>query len=335
MRPRVTAVRCHEFGDPAEVLRVEQVPLPEVGPGQVRVQMRAAPVNPADINVIQGRYGSLPELPATCGNEGAGVVQQVGPGVTDVAPGQHVRPEPGVGCWCQELVTGAERLIRLPGGLTDEQAAVISVNAATAYRMLRDFVELSPGQWVLQNAATSAVGRYVIQLCRRWGLRSASLVRRQEAVAELEALGADLVLLEGTRLARELPQLTGGQRPRLALNAVGGHSAANLAGALAPGGTLVTYGAMGLKPLTVPNGPLIFGELRLRGFWVTAWYRRSTRAQADAMFAELAPLYADGTLDTFVEARYALQQAPRAVAHARQEGRRGKVLLQIADSSSR
>jgi trans-2-enoyl-CoA reductase len=235
-----------------------------------------------------------------------------------------------VGCWCEELVTSEDDLLRLPAGLSDEQAAVISVNAATAFRMLRDFEQLQPGQWVAQNAATSAVGRHVIQLCRRWGLRTLNLVRREEALAELRALGADQVVLEGTRLAAELPRLTGGQRPRLALNAVGGPSAANLAGALAPGGTLVTYGAMGLKPLTVPNGPLIFGELRLGGFWVTAWYQRASRQQTDAMFAELASLFGDGTLETRIEARYPLDQTPQAVAHARQEGRRGKILLQIS-----
>jgi trans-2-enoyl-CoA reductase len=108
---------------------------------------------------------------------------------------------------------------------------------------------------------------------------------------------------------------------------VGGESALNLAKALAPCGTLVTYGAMGKRPLTIPNAPLIFRELNLCGFWVTAWYERASAQEIQEMFESLLPLFADGTLDTFVEKRYRLNQIHEAVAHARRGGRQGKILL--------
>ena len=218
----ITVVRCHQWGPPAEVLRVEQQALAEVGPDQALVRMHAAPVNPADINVIEGRYGFKPALPAHCGNEGAGRVVAVGRGVRGLAPGQRVRPVPGVGTWRQALVADAAQLTPLPEELTDEQAAVISVNPATAWRMLHDFERLEPGDWVLQNAGTSAVGKYVIQLCGQLGLRTVSVVRRESAVDELRALGADAVLTEQVKLSREIKQLTGGAGARLALNGVGG-----------------------------------------------------------------------------------------------------------------
>ena len=325
----VTAVCCSRWGDPSEVLELQQEPLPEVGPDQAFVRMLAAPVNPADINVIEGKYGFAPPLPAHCGNEGAGVVLQLGARVTGLEVGQLVRPVPGVGTWRQALVADADQLTPLPAGLDPEQAAVICVNPATAWRMLHDFVPLEPGDWVIQNAATSAVGKYVIQLCRSLGLRTVNVVRRESAVEELTALGADVVLTEEVKLSKKIRQITGGAAVKLGLNGVGGKSAANLFFALSSGGTLVTYGAMGRQPVSLPNGPLIFSELSLAGFWVTAWYGRATREQTDAMLEELAARFAHGTLDTFVEQRYPLDRVHEAVAHARQQGRRGKVLLTL------
>ena len=322
-------VRCHQWGDPAEVLELEQLPLPEVGPGQVLVRMKAAPINPADINVIEGKYGFAPPLPACCGNEGAGVVEELGPGVTGLEVGQLVRPVPGVGTWRQALVADADQLTPLPASLEPEQAAVMCVNAATAWRMLHDFASLEPGDWVIQNAATSAVGKYVIQLCRTLDLRTVNVVRRESAAEELRALGADVVLTEEVKLSKKIRELTGGAPVKLGLNGVGGKSAANLFFALGKGGTLVTYGAMGRQPVSLPNGPLIFSELTLAGFWVTAWYERATQPQTDEMLGQLAARFADGALDTFVERRYPLERIHEAMAHARQEGRRGKVLLTL------
>ncbi len=328
-RQEITTVICRSFGDPDEVLEVVQQPAPEPGPGQVLVSMRAAPVNPADINVIQGKYGALPELPAHCGNEGAGEVTALGSGVDGLAVGDRVRPVPGVGTWRGALVATPEQLTRLPAGMALEHAAMLCVNPATAWRMLHDFVALEPGDWVLQNAGTSAVGRHVVEICRHLGLRSLSVVRRESARAELEALGADRVLVEQESNPRAVKAACDGQRPRLCLNGVGGKSALNLCLALAPGGTMVTYGAMGLEPVRIPNGPLIFKQLIHAGFWVTAWYARAPEADIDRMLEALAGLFAAGEMDVNIEARYPLEQAKQAVAHARQQGRQGKILLEM------
>ena len=328
----VTAVICRQFGSPQEVLELTREDPGEPGPGQVRVRMIAAPVNPADINVIQGKYGFLPGLPAHCGNEGVGEVEALGAGVEGaegLEVGAHVRPVPGVGTWRQALVAPTDQLTPLPVGMRPEHAAMLTVNPATAYRMLHDFVDPKPGRWVLQNAGTSAVGRHVVQLCRHLGLRSLSVVRRQEAAAELRALGADEVLTEQESSARRIRELCGDEAPLLALNGVGGRSALNLALALGAGGTVVTYGAMGMEPVRIPNGPLIFKELRLAGFWVTAWYGRASAEQTAAMLQHLADLFAAGVLTVNIEARYPLEQAVEAVAHAQREGRRGKILLEM------
>lgn len=330
MRRTVAVVRCHRFGEPREVLSLEQERLPELGPGQVQVEMKAAPINPSDLNVIEGKYGLLPELPAVPGNEGAGVVVAVGEGTRGLEVGHLVRPMPPLGCWREALVTGVGNLLRLPAGLTYEQAATLSVNPATAWRLLHDFAPLAPGDWVLQNAATSAVGRSVVRLARHLGLRTVNLVRRPEAVEELTALGADRVLLDRPGVGRELRGLLAGDQPvLLALDAVGGQSALELAKALGTGGTVVTYGALGRSPTPLPGGLMIFRELSVRGFWITAWYRRAPVDEVQAMFVRLAALFADQTLRADVEARYPLAQVQEAVAHAATPGRRGKVLLTL------
>ncbi len=137
---------------------------------------------------------------------------------------------------------------------------------------------------MVQNAANSAVGRSVIQIARARGLKTLNVVRRPELIDELKALGADVVVTEDTDLRTSVEELCGGSRPRLALNAVGGASALNLANALADRGTHVTYGAMGRQPLKIPNGLLIFREITFRGSGcgtgatTRRWLRRKRRS---------------------------------------------------------
>ncbi len=215
----------------------------------------------------------------------------------------------------------------VPPELAVEQAAMLRVNPATAWRMLRDFTELAAGDFVVQNAGNSAVGRLVIQIAKANQWRTISLVRRPELIDELRALGGDVVLLDNDEAKDQIAAVTGGAPVRLALNAVGGDSALRIANALTPGGSHVTYGAMGRQPLRIPNGLLIFKDLRWRGFWVTRWYREASREAEAAMFEGLFALARRGLLHTPVERIYPLSEAVAAVKHAAQSRRTGKILF--------
>lgn len=329
-KPRTCRVVCvHEFGDPASVVRVEAREVRPPGAGEVLIEMLAAPINPADINILEGRYGTLPDLPAVPGNEGVGVVAECGAGVEDLAPGRWVKPPAGVGCWREALVAKAEDCIPLPDGMDTEQAAMISVNPPTAWRMLEDFVDLKPGDWVVQNAANSGVGRCVISIARHRGLKTLNVVRRADVRDELKAMGADAVVLEDEPFFKDVAVITGGPRPRLGLNAVGGESAGRLLRCLAPGGTLVTYGGMSKQGFTVGAAQMIFADLRVRGFWVSRWMKEAPRQVVRDLFAKIAPLVRDGTLRVAVDSTFPIERAADAIRRASEGSRGGKVLFRF------
>ncbi len=329
MKKTVRVICHHEYGIPEEVASVETWDIPAIAPNQVLVEMKASPINPADINRLEGKYPIRSPLPAIAGNEGAGVIAQIGSAVSNLRVGQPVISLDRVGNWCEAYVTDAKNLIPLPDGTPLEQAAMLSVNPPTAWRMLEGFVDLKPGDWVIQNAANSGVGRAVIQIARLRGLKTVNIVRRKELIPELEAEGADIVVTDEMPLSKQIRDLTGNADAPLGLNAVGGESASEIAKSLSDHGTLVTYGAMGLQPLQMSNSLLIFKDLRFRGFWINAWYKRADTGEIQEMFDQLIPLVTSGKLEVPVEKTYPLTDAKEALVHACQNGRTGKILFVI------
>ncbi|MBU3666084.1 MAG: zinc-binding dehydrogenase [Chthoniobacterales bacterium] len=328
MEKTVRAARYHCTGSPAEVLQIDEVACPPPATGEVSIRMRWAPVNPADLNMLEGKYGEARPLPDVPGNEGAGVVTAVGLGVDASWIGKTVLVDREA--WREAGNWPAQNLVAVPESLDAHAACVLRVNPPTAFRLLHDFVGLHAGDWIVQNAATSAVGRAVIEIAKHRGWKTLNVVRRPEAAAPLRELGADAVVVDGENMAAEAAALLGGSRPRLGLNAVGGASATRLAGLLAPGGTLATYGAMSKEALKIPNGFLIFRDLCFRGFWLTRWLKTADAAACTSMFGEIFRLAAGGCFRPQIAAEFALEQAKEAVALAAGGTVRGKVLLKLA-----
>lgn len=331
MSKSLKAAIYETHGIPAEVLRIVGQPWPAPGPDEVVVKMAAAPINPADLNAIEGKYPVRPTLPATPGMEGAGVVVELGSAVRNLAPGGLVILPHGLGTWREACAVAAEKLVVVPDGIEPIQAAMLKVNPITAWRMLHDFVSLQRGDWLIQNAANSGAGRAVIQIARELGNKTINIVRRPELVEELRGLGGDVVLLDNENVRDEVATATERAPIRLALNAVGGDSAVRMAKALAPEAIIVTYGAMSLQPMCIPNGMLIFKNLRFTGFWVNKWYDGATAEQRRETFAPLFEMAQRGLLRTKVEKTYPLSEAKTAVAHASQGKRGGKIVFEFTD----
>jgi NADPH:quinone reductase-like Zn-dependent oxidoreductase len=220
-----------------------------------------------------------------------------------------------------------DALFALPEGIDMHQAAMLKVNPATAWRLLHGFAALKPGDWVVQNAGNSAVGRCVIQLARELGVRTVSLVRRADMVDELRELGGDVVLRDDDAAVAEALEHLGGATARLAFNAVGGESALRLMKLLEEGGTHITYGAMSRKPLTLPNGLLIFRDIRLRGLWVSRWLEQAPCKEVRATYQNLAQLVNTGRLVQKVDSVFSLEEWPSALERLKDANRNGKVLL--------
>ena len=325
------AIVYHAHGKPAEVLRLEAQRLPSPSLDEALVRVLAAPINPADLNAIEGKYPVRPALPATPGFEGAGVVVEVGSAARNLGLGAQVILPHDLGTWREACVVEAEKLVAVPNEIEPEQAAMLKINPITAWRTLHDFVRLEPGDWVIQNAANSAAGRAVIQIARELGFRTLNVVRRAELIDELRAEGGDVILVDNEMLRDEVREATSGNAPRLALNAVGGESALRLANCLAPEGTMVTYGAMSLQPLRLPNGLFIFKNLHFTGFWVNKWYESATPQERRKTFERLFDFAQRGLLRTKIERSYSLGDFAAAVARAAEGKRDGKIIFRMEE----
>src|SRR5947207_865722 len=199
-RKTINAAVYSTHGNPAEVLRVESQPWPQCGPGEAIVEVRAAPINPADLNQIEGKYPVRASLPATPGFEGSGIVMEVGAKVTNIAVGSLVILPHNLGTWREAVAVEAGELVVVPPDIDPVQAAMLKINPLTAWRLLHDYVVLEHDEWLIQNAANSAAGRAVIQIARELGFKTVNVVRRPELIEELKAEGADVVLVDGEKL---------------------------------------------------------------------------------------------------------------------------------------
>jgi NADPH:quinone reductase-like Zn-dependent oxidoreductase len=322
------SVRFHEFGNPAEVLRVEDVPKPEPGAGQVLVRMRARPINPSDLLTVRGLYGSLPVPPATPGLEGVGEVAELGEGVAHLRAGQRVIPLGVAGTWQEFIVAPAAQLIPVPDAVGDQTAAQFVVNPLTAWIMTIEELDLQPDEWLLQTAAGSTLGRVVLQIAKQHGFKTINVVRRREQAEELKALGADEVICSDDEdIPQRVREITGKEGLKKAIDAVGGETGAAVVRALGRGGVLLVYGLLSERPMPIDGGRMIFTSATVRGFWLGEWMRSAPPERQQAVTAEMLRSMATQEIVPPVEAEYPLADILAAVEHSERPGRSGKVLL--------
>ncbi|KAF2872016.1 enoyl-acyl-carrier-proteinreductase 1 mitochondrial precursor [Massariosphaeria phaeospora] len=294
------ALTFSEHGEPPDVLSLHKHSISPAHGELMTLRFLASPINPADINQIQGVYPSKPTFTtslgtanpiAVAGNEGVAEIIGLGDQVKSEGfkKGDWVIMNgPGFGTWRTHAAATTSSVLKLEDhareGITPIQAGTVSINPCTAYRMLKDFVELKEGDWFIQNGANSGVGRAAIQLGKSWGLKSINVIRgRDDKAAEeklkqdLKAIGADVVITDAELQSQGIKDMskewTNGGREfiRLALNCVNGKAATTMAKLLAPNGHFVTYGAMSKQPLTIPASMLIFKNIHFHGFWVSRW----------------------------------------------------------------
>lgn len=323
------AVQFSETGNPPDVVELIDLETADVGADEVLIDVEAAAINPSHLLTLSGGYGVQPELPAIPGAEGAGVIREVGADVTNVKPGDRVMIPPYSGTWRQQVVVKAEAiLVKFPENGDPIQLAMIMANPPTAWLLLKTVVDLEPGDWVIQNAANSAVGQFVMQLAGIYGLKTVNVVRRDGLEDFVAKAGGDICAVDGPDLGERVKAATGGAPIKLAIDAVAGEATQHLADCLADGGKIANYGLLSKKPCQLWPDDIIFREIDLVGVWLTLWLRRdSTLEERQAVYGELAGYIAEGRMHAEIEATYPLDRIKDAVTHAMQGGRNGKVVI--------
>jgi NADPH:quinone reductase-like Zn-dependent oxidoreductase len=317
------AAMIKAFGEPTEVLELVDVPEP-TGPaaGEVLVGVEYAPINMNDLYLIQGAFPVRPSLPSIVGNEGVGRVLAVGSGVEHIKVGDRVLIPLYAFCWRERLVLPAGGLFSLPDA-DPLQLAMLGINPPTASLLLDEAPDLKPGDWVVQNAANSGVGRSLIAIAKVRGMKTINLVRRPELIPELEAIGGDLVVVDEDGVLDRIRAAVGNGRVPLAIDGVSGNSSAVIAGALSAYGIFVIYAFMGGGPVAINPFDLIVKRIVVKGFFLN---HPDIEPKIEAALRETAPLVASGAIQVPIAATYPLSSLREAVLHAQ---RGGKVLLDL------
>jgi len=325
--------RYSRHGNPENVLKLETEKLPSsLQPNEILVQMMMAPINPADLNMIEGVYPIQPPIPAIAGNEGVAEIVEVGSDVKNMTKGDWVIPaQAGFGTWRNYAVTRADNMLKVPQDIKAEYAACIFVNPGTAYRLLKDFVDLKQGDVIIQNGGTSAVGLAVCQLAHLRGIKVITVFRDSPdspaMMSRLKSNGSYLVVKEDDLLTPMFADLMHDiPKPKLALNCIGGISATNIARLLDDNGIMVTYGGMSRKPLQIPTSLFIFKNIQLKGFWLSKWVDEHTVNERMAMVKELWQLVREKKLRMYLE-RYMLKDLSAGLKRSTTQFRARKTVL--------
>jgi NADPH2:quinone reductase len=330
------ALVARGIGEPSEMLKLETRPVPQPGPGQVRIRVEDAPVHASDLHVLRGRYGFSPTFPTVLGLESVGVIDALGDGVTGLTPGQRVITIGVTGTWQAYVVADAARVLAVPDDMSASTAAQLTNNPLTALLLVTDELDVQPGEWLLQTAAGSTVGKLVVQLGTHFGFKTMNVVRRRSAVDEILELGGTAVICtEDEDLRARVAEIAGEQGVAKAIDCVSGQVGADVSRALAPGGEMIVYGALATHrqtdadKLTIPlfARSMIYETKTVRGFWLYRWFTTTPQDQIRAALKRTFDLVSDGTLQVPEGQPINVEQFAEAVRLAEAPAHGGKPLL--------
>lgn len=323
-------IKVAKFSTPEEGASFCQEKIRCPDPEELLIRTQYAPINPADLNVIEGKYGKLPQLPAIIGNEGSGQVVDMGESCEGFAKGDYVFYVNRNDCWQDYVRVHPNQVIKVPESLSPKLSAMLKVNPATAWLLLNQTEYKEPDSWLVQNAANSGVGIAVIEIAKLMGWKTINFVRRADLKDELIGYGADLVVTDNDDGKNEAVEIIGKDQVSLAINAVGGDSALRIMSLLSEGGTHITYGAMAKRPLKIPNSFLIFKDLRIQGLWLSKWLNSTSPQVMKTVYGKLADMMLHEKLHQPIDSIFRPEQIKSAIKRSMETGRDGKVLLDFS-----
>ncbi len=319
------AIQIQQTGGP-EVLKLAELPIPEPGPGQVLIRVEATGVNFIEIYFRKGVYKS--SLPFVPGSEAAGPVEELGPGVTGFAAGDSVASVSVLGSYAEYALVPAASLVKVPAGLTMEQAAAAMLQGMTAHYLVHSTFPLKAGETALVHAAAGGVGLLLTQMAKRIGARVIATVSTEEK-AELarEAGAADVILYTRKEFEPEVKRLTGGKGVDVVYDSVGRTTFEGSLNCLRPRGLLALFGAS-----SGPVPPFDLIQLSTKGSLFvtrpTLWHYIGSRAELDWRAGDVLGSAAKGELKLRTEHLYPLSDAAQAQRDLEARKTTGKILLE-------
>lgn len=318
-------------GEPSDVVELNIVDEPAIGHEDVLVSMEAAPINPSDFMLVRGTYRVRPAFPFALGSEGVGRIVQTGSNVDLVLEGQRVLilPNNEQGTWADRVVVPVRNVVPLSTEADPIQLSMIGINGVTAYLLLNRYVSLMPGDWIGQTAGNSSMGQYINKLARLAGVKTLSLVRREEAAEQVRQSGGDRVVLQGDDMHRDIDEALGGKKLKLVLDAIGGSPVGELARWLKPGGSVVSYGVHDGQFPAISPFELIFRSLSITGFSIRNWMRNAPHEEIQEIYQNLCDLVDEGSLNAAVDSVFPLADFEEAFAQSLKNDRHGKIVFRM------
>ena len=317
------------FGKPTEVLSLGDSPIPEPKANEVRVKTVLASIHNHDLLTIRGKYGFKPELPAIGGSEAVGIIDAVGSDVKDLKVGQRIAAASVQATWAEYFVAPEHMIFPIPESLDDEMAAQLVAMPLSAL-MLLEFLEVESGQWIIHNAANGAVGKSLAMLAAARGVHTINVVRSQDALAELEAIGVkNNVNTEDEDWKEQVKAILGDNKISAAVDSVGGEDSGALLSLLGHGGVFAVFGAMSGKPMVLNPTDMIFKQATLKGFWGSKLSQEMSVENKQRLVDELIDRAVNDKLKLPVEATFDLADIVDAVDGKLQKEKSGKVLLKV------
>jgi NADPH2:quinone reductase len=305
----VHAIRIHKTGGP-EVLQWDEVDVPAPGPGQIRVRHTAVGLNYIDTYQRSGLY-ALP-LPAIMGNEGAGVIEAVGNGVTDLKKGDRVAYCGAVGSYAEERVMPADRAVKLPDGISDQQGAAMMLKGMTAQYLIRRTYKVQKGETVLVHAAAGGVGLIMCQWLRHLGATVIGTVSTDEKAELAKKNGCDYpIVYTREDFGARVNEITKGEKLPVVYDSVGKDTFMKGLDCLKPFGLMVTFGQS-----SGSYGPIELGILAAKGSLYVTRPTLNTyaakRSDLVAMANELFDVVQKGVVKIAIDQTYPLKEAAQA-----------------------
>ena len=324
------ALTLKNYGEPATALELVELPSEKPKNSEAIVSMDAVGMHIADGLFVRGKEMITRAMPCIPGFEGVGTVSKIGTGVKNLKEGDKVLLPMGTGSMRQELKIHASQLTKVPKPYApDEQLALITVNGFTAYFLLKDYRKLKQNDWIIQNAANSNVGRYLIALAKQEGIKTINIVRRKEVAKELKKIGGTEVIISSDEFPSKYLSKFLKRKIMLGIDAVAGDATENLAICLADGSLLVNYGTVTKRPCHISFWTMFRKDISLTGMSTLNGFKTRSNKRLIEIHKHLAKLANQKLLQAKIAKKYSLEDYLLAYDHIDKTGseRDGKVVL--------